>query len=263
MFTSIEQFLIPLRDLRQMTGAYHLRGGRWLGSRFERGVTNSIARFIAAVDRAPFYREQSRFVEGYLLDEWLGNFGTSNHIYSSVISYFRRIGDKSGIDKVEYLIDRSNLFDNRKDLSGFLSSFFYSLYWGLLKFGRSTFRAVIISIAIIFAFSFGYWDSDIYTYSTLKAGVDGDMEITDRKLNFVEAVYFSSVTFATLGYGDISPNKDLIREGCLERWNFDGHPFESLCSTKLLMPVLEAGLGAMMIALIVVTIVKQASRHYG
>ncbi|MEW8560608.1 MAG: ion channel, partial [Candidatus Thiodiazotropha sp.] len=68
-----------------------------------------------------------------------------------------------------------------------------------------------------------------------------------------ESLYFSMVSFTTLGYGDISPDIVMLDELCSQ------NTFKSYwgCSLPLIVS-LEGLLGASMIALLMATIIRRS-----
>lgn len=85
----------------------------------------------------------------------------------------------------------------RKSLKGFnwnyLTKSLSFYYW---EYGRKPHRIIYISIITIFLFGFVYWlNKDLIALNSSK--------ITD--FNLLDAFYFSTTTFTTLGYGDLSP----------------------------------------------------------
>lgn len=101
---------------------------------------------------------------------------------------------------------------------------------------------------MVFA-TFFYANNDNYTYADLhgvcKSAQTQCVKIGDKmevKLGRIEAVYFSAVTFATLGYGDIRPSKS----NAVSFWqNF-----------KIWIPAGEALIGAILMALFAVSLVR-------
>lgn len=64
-------------------------------------------------------------------------------------------------------------------------------YW---EYGRKPHRIIYLSLAIIFVFGFIYW-----------FGSSNISHATNAKFNLLDGFYFSTTTFTTLGYGDVSP----------------------------------------------------------
>src|ERR1043165_1201211 len=77
------------------------------------------------------------------------------------------------------------------DLFGRLELFFF---WATSGFGVRPFRVVVTGIALVLAFGFLFW--------TLDAVVPAS---EPHHVNLAEAIYFSGVTFSTIGYGDFVP----------------------------------------------------------
>ncbi|MDH5433423.1 MAG: ion channel [Gammaproteobacteria bacterium] len=71
-------------------------------------------------------------------------------------------------------------------------------------YGERPLRVIAFSMIVIFLFSIGYFflgvnfSGDIIAY-------DGDKSLLSNAKNYLSCLYFSVVTFTTLGYGDITP----------------------------------------------------------
>ena len=103
-------------------------------------------------------------------------------------------------------------------------------------YGESPARVVVFSIAFIFVcallyFAFGNTSGGEDLRFSIELGVAGNF------INFLNALYFSVVTFTTLGYGDIAP-----------------------IGFARLLAALEAFLGSFTMALFVVVFVKKMTR---
>jgi hypothetical protein len=72
----------------------------------------------------------------------------------------------------------------------------YGLWKITSNYGESLGRWVIMCIVVILSFAFAYG-----RFGTITSGVDS----TDKSLRFYDYIYFSIVTFTTLGYGDLHP----------------------------------------------------------
>lgn len=85
-------------------------------------------------------------------------------------------------------------FQFKKKLEYFISGFNFFLHWFCghgVKFGRS----VISGLIVLIGFSFLFCCLNLIEF-TSDAG---------RQINIVDSIYFSVVTIATVGYGDITP----------------------------------------------------------
>lgn len=77
------------------------------------------------------------------------------------------------------------------------------LYGGEPTGPKSRILAHVIASVVTFVFGFA---TVYYDLSSVKRHFD-----TDQALSLISALYFSIVTFATVGYGDISPKSDIAR----------------------------------------------------
>jgi len=77
------------------------------------------------------------------------------------------------------------------------------LYGGEPAAPKSRILAHVIASVVTFVFGFA---TVYYDLSSVKRHFD-----TDQALSLMSAFYFSMVTFATVGYGDISPKSDIAR----------------------------------------------------
>jgi hypothetical protein len=68
------------------------------------------------------------------------------------------------------------------------------LYWAVAGFGYRPLRVIGTAMVIVFLYGLIYWATD----GIQKVGVQGHISLW-------KAVYFSGVTFATVGYGDFVP----------------------------------------------------------
>jgi hypothetical protein len=97
----------------------------------------------------------------------------------------------------EYFIKENEYIRHRfrhrlKGLKYFTKSLSY-YYW---EYGRKPYRIVLLSLAIILFFSFIYWlNDDLISINSGKV----------KNFTFFDSIYFSTTTFTTLGYGDMSP----------------------------------------------------------
>lgn len=133
-------------------------------------------------------------------------------------------------------------FRSRSTSRGFIDSLSSSLKSAGLWLIKSPFNILICALFINLVFSAIYYYLGQY-FNIEKYDADGG--VYSRSLGFGEALYYSIVTFTTLGYGDISPDIETISE-C-----------GSSCKIFLLLPALQSILGALTISLVSVSIIRK------
>ncbi|EMA59934.1 hypothetical protein C468_14118 [Halorubrum kocurii JCM 14978] len=117
----------------------------------------------------------------------------------------------------------------------YIQSFANHVFRIVFKHGESFSRILLTGIAMILAFTTAYWQYDLILNSP---GVDTpEQEFIN---NPIDALYFSTLTFTTLGLGDFQPAA------------------ASQLGRGLVL--LEAGLGAILIATFVFVLGRRASR---
>lgn len=107
---------------------------------------------------------------------------------------FKKIYQSQGDDEIakSYFIKENEFIRKRlKKWNYFTKSLSY-YYW---EYGRKPHRIIYLSIAIIFLFGLIFWiNNDLISANTAV-----------KTFNFGDSLYFSTITFTTLGYGDFSP----------------------------------------------------------
>jgi len=83
--------------------------------------------------------------------------------------------------------------DMKRSLSSGVEHIWHVALWALCGYGERPIRAVGVFMTSIVAYALAFMHTPLI-------GPDGPIEG-----NFLEALYFSTVTFTTLGYGDIRP----------------------------------------------------------
>jgi Zn-finger protein len=191
--------------------------------------------------------------------ELRGDFDSALYLYRTLRISLTRIGNGPDARAAAFLHNRAELLANK---SGFLRKIFGWLSFGF-GFYMSPAHILFISFITVMGFSgFYYYNGKDYyyldTFNYCTEPVEDVANPNERcfkltplddkyyvSLSFTEAVYYSAVTFATLGYGDISPRK----------WPFEND--DSLWS--LWPPAIEALIGAVCMALAVAAIIRSAS----
>jgi hypothetical protein len=121
---------------------------------------------------------------------------------------------------------KNKLFTSILQLEGWTKWLSNKLFFYTSKYGQSPMRVLLTSLVIIFFYALAYWSSGGIT--------TGPAEFVPT---FAESLYFSVVTFTTLGYGDFHPK-----------------------SSFQLVAISEAFLGAFVIAFFVVVVSRRLIR---
>lgn len=117
---------------------------------------------------------------------------SDNNLYA--YKTFKKIYQTQGDDEIAklYFIKENELL--RKNLKGW-NYFTKSLSYYYWEYGRKPHRIIYLSIAIIVLFGLIYWiNNDLISANTV-----------NKNFNIGDSLYFSTITFTTLGYGDFSP----------------------------------------------------------
>jgi|GEM_PF-971054 len=107
---------------------------------------------------------------------------------------FKRIYQSQGDDDIakSFFIKENEFIRNQLKGWAYITKSLSYYYW---EYGRKPHRIIYLSLAIIFLFACIYWlDSDLISANT-----------ANKSFNFGDSLYFSTITFTTLGYGDFSP----------------------------------------------------------
>lgn len=112
--------------------------------------------------------------------------------YKMLKKIYQNQGDD---DLAQYYFIRENEFirENSKGWNYFTKSLSY-YYW---EYGRKPHRIIYLSIAVILIFGFMFWLNN----SLISNNIDKTLVPT-----LGDSFYFSTITFTTLGYGDLSPH---------------------------------------------------------
>jgi len=163
-------------------------------------------------------------VEGYIIQENRKSYDKAKDIYISLKNNFHSIGrydDESWAFKKEKEMERKG---NRhfKTLHKWLWSCFLN---GLFGYGEQPGKVIVSAILVIFLFA-----SLFMIFGVSNVGIE-----FNTSNNFIDCMYFSTITFTTLGYGDFRP---------LEGWG-------------RILAGSEAFIGAFMMALFVYTFARR------
>jgi len=139
-------------------------------------------------------------IDGHILQEQEKIFSEAKEIYLLLKNNFHSIGKYK---------DESWAFKKEKDMERKDNCHFKSLHkwlWscvlnGIFGYGEQPVKVIISAMSIILIFTFLFMSSGISNV---------DIERITTK-NFFDCVYFSTVTFTTLGYGDFRPLEGLGR----------------------------------------------------
>ena len=163
-------------------------------------------------------------IDGHILQEQERTFSEAQEIFLLLKNNFHSIGqydDESWAFKKEKDMERKSNC-HIKTVHKWLWSCFLN---GIFGYGEQPVKVIISAMSIILIFTFLFMGSGISNV---------DIERITTK-NFFDCIYFSTVTFTTLGYGDFRP---------LEGWG-------------RLLAGSEAFIGALMMALFVYTFARR------
>jgi uncharacterized protein YjbI with pentapeptide repeats len=110
--------------------------------------------------------------------------------YKAFKKMYQRQGDDD-IAKSYFILENEFIRKRQKGWNYFTKSLSY-YYW---QYGRKPHRIIYISVAIIVVFGLIFWFNSGLIYAN----------INNKYFNFGDSLYFSTITFTTLGYGDFSP----------------------------------------------------------
>jgi hypothetical protein len=167
---SFERAILQRCDLRGVTG---LKGCRWYET------------ILDGVRLRAFHRDLLHC--GYL-DGETPEGEKAQYVFRTFKEVYKREGDQ---DAAGLFYERE--MDMKRRLSTGINGLWYTALWMLCGYGERPIRTVAVFMFSILAYA------GIYTRMTLH-GPEGP--ITG---DFLEALYFSTITFTTLGYGDIRP----------------------------------------------------------
>lgn len=196
---------------------------------------------------------------GWLKEELNENYAGASYIYLQLKLFYKSTGDLEQAAKSHY----RHSINLRKTLALHKRLKIYFINEFILGYGEKPIRVLRFSLILILLFSSYYYKNDNYTLnirdenSTQETAIITAEPATKRhRLDIYEAIYFSTVTFATLGYGDITPNFRSNEE------TINTIPSFKKYVLPLMVPALEAVLGCIMIATFVVVLGRRLIRDY-
>ena len=164
---------------------------------------DTISNFIKNID-FDYCQINKTFIKSHI-DESVLNENINNINWFEFIngSFCERVSTKDNIENIKFLLEYTNVRSNRDELSNLiyhqtlctnkkLSVFFLKILGGFVKP-----KLIIIYITLV-----NIIFSAIYSNSYLKFKKS---ETIICGLSFGDAIYFSGLTFSTIGYGDITP----------------------------------------------------------
>lgn len=138
-----------------------------------------------------------------VIQEKNNDYKKAREVYRNLKNYFRQEGmyDISG----EYYY-REKVMETKYNLQEkkYFEWIFNSFFNLIAGYGERCLRVIIGWFIIIFGYAFIY-----YYFSGIYDGMA--YKITSYNAKFLEAIYFSIVTFTTLGFGDLAPKPGLFQ----------------------------------------------------
>lgn len=189
-----------------------------------------------------------------IMDERLGDFEAAVKFYGQLHHALNSEGRYEEAERAIYMKQRLGLF--RPSATHPISKPFYWIMsviaWLVTGFAQSIARLLFWATSLILFGAWYYSQSEFFKVTIN----EGTINEGKRSLGFLEGLYFSSVTFATLGYGDISPSLQLTQTICQGKQRWFGF-FINKCEFALLFPIFEALSGVVLIALLVVVVARR------
>jgi hypothetical protein len=118
-----------------------------------------------------------------------------------------------------------------KEEKNIFKKFGLILFSWVCGYGYRPFRSLLTSLFLIIAFGFTFW---IIALNNTQA-----ISFTKETYTFLNCIYFSGITFTTIGYGDILPNVLSIQ----------------------ILSILEGILGVGMLSLFIFSLTKTLTEH--
>jgi hypothetical protein len=167
------------------------------------------------------------------IDIALDNFEQSEEIYRGL----RKAAEQQGLFELSGKFSHKELIMRRRQLPKYsgkrITSKFVDLFCG---YGEKPLNVITFSLSLIFVCSLCYFSLGVMSSGHLVA-LNFSHSLEKNLYDFVSCLYFSVVTFTTLGYGDITP-----------------------VGLSRIVAALEAFSGSFTLALFVVVFVKKMTR---
>lgn len=178
-------------------------------------------------------QQEKRAISSDNHEEKMDLYQQAEEIYRNL----RKVFENQGIFEMAGFFFEREMVVRRKQMPQYsfkrLISKMVDLFCG---YGEQPIRVVAFSCSIIFGFAITYFFSGIM-FAGEQLSFQAQASISSNLLTFLDSIYFSIVTFTTLGYGDITPQ-----------------------GVSRIFAALEALIGSFTLALFVVVFVKKMTR---
>lgn len=167
------------------------RADFWNAHLFNTRLWRTDIKGAISISKASFRAKLGRFISDYKINE--SGFLSSEDSYRTIKQYFLvngRYDDASWASFKEKTMNRKLLKKRRNP--GYIPSLVMNLLCG---YGEKPYRIILSSFFVIFSFAIAYKLMSAVQLAS-SAGY---------KMSFIDHIYFSIVTFTTVGYGDFIP----------------------------------------------------------
>ncbi|GEM_PF-2911883 len=126
-----------------------------------------------------------------LLEEVEGEFEEAHHTYSALEENYRGMGELEERDLAFLRKNEAKRMMAKRN--GRILEYLYQTFMrAYSSYGTSPVRIVASSVGVMFLCALYYW-------------LSGGLDYGPHRPSFTSALYFSAITFATIGYGDVVP----------------------------------------------------------